>query len=95
MKKRRHRRLPVLPAPRFSGRLLVTLAPQQVGMFRFLLESHENLAAFTVLDRHAALLKVFYSPHQEQAVLRALSGIGESMPLRLAPWPLEQAQQRV
>ncbi|MEI3479629.1 MAG: DUF4911 domain-containing protein [Bilophila sp.] len=50
--------------PECSDKLLVTLPPQQVGMFRFLLEGYDNIASFTVLDRSEALLKVFFSPHQ-------------------------------
>lgn len=86
MKKRRRPR--ALPAPVSSMRLLVSLPPGQVGLFRFLLEAHDNLANFTVLDRREALLKVLFSPHQEREVQRALEGIGEIMPLSVRPWPV-------
>ncbi len=86
MKKRRRPR--ALPAPSSSMRLLVSLPPERVGLFRFLLEVSDNLANFTVLDRREALLKVLFSPHQERDVLHALEGIGETIPLVVRPWPV-------
>jgi len=79
---------PALPPPRASLRLLVRLAPQDVAMFRFLLEAYDHLAYFTVLDVRETLLSVVYSPHQEDAVRLALEGIGECLPLRYESWPL-------
>lgn len=78
---------PPLPPPRWSGRLLLRLAPSRVGMFRFLLEAYDNLAAFTVLNRHTALLKLSFSPHREQAVRAALEEISVTLPLDVQPWP--------
>ena len=73
--------------PRRSGRLLVRLAPADVALFRFLLEAYENLAFFTVLERKGALLKVVFSPQQEDAVRAALAAIGASVPLAVQDWP--------
>ena len=78
---------PCPPPPRQSGRLLVRLAPENVALFRFLLEAYENLAFFTTLERRAALLKVIFSPQQENAVRAALAEIGESVPLTVKDWP--------
>lgn len=78
---------PPLPPPRWSGRLLVRVAPSQVGMFRFLLEAYEHVAYFTVIDRHAALLKIVFSPHRERAARQALGDIGWSLPLEVMEWP--------
>jgi len=78
---------PALPPPGSSLRFLVRLAPRDVAMFRFLLEAYDNLAYFTVLDAGETLLTVVCSPHQEDAVRRALQGIGEQVPLRYEPWP--------
>ncbi|MDO5484091.1 MAG: DUF4911 domain-containing protein [Desulfovibrionaceae bacterium] len=88
---RRHRPRkprPALPAPEQSARLLLRLAARDVAMFRFLLEAYDNLAAFTVLERRPALLKVFFSPHQEEQVRRALADISQALPLEILPWPL-------
>lgn len=73
--------------PRQSGRLLVHLSPADVALFRFLLEACENLAFFTVLERKTALLKVVFSPQQEDAVRAALAAIGASVPLAVEDWP--------
>lgn len=83
-------RLPrLLPPPRWSARLLLTLRPQDVGMFRFLLEGYDNAATFTVLDAHAATLKLGYSPQEEGRVRRLLADIAQSLPLHIAPWPTD------
>ena len=83
MKKRRR---PIsLPAPDYSDSLLVSMPPSTVGMFRFLLEGYDNIASFTVLDRHEALLKVFFSPHQQTEARAALDGIAQTVPLAFRP----------
>ena len=56
-------------------------------MFRFLLETYDNLASFTVLERRPALLKVFFSPHQEQAARQALADISRTVSLDVQDWP--------
>lgn len=66
---------------------LVRIAPANVAMFRFLLESHENLAQFTVLEPGGALLKVFFSPDQEREAMRALSEMAQAVEFELLPWP--------
>lgn len=78
------------PPPRRSRRLLVRLAPRDVALFRFHLEAHDNLAFFTTLERKTALLKVVFSPEQEDAVRAALAEIKASVPLNLEEWPLAQ-----
>lgn len=78
---------PCAPPPGRSGRLLVRVPPEDVALFRFLLEAYENLAIFTTLERRTALLKVLFSPQQEGAVRAALAEIGGSLPLTVADWP--------
>lgn len=78
---------PPLPPPRVSGRLLVRVAPSQVGMFRFLLEAYEHVAYFTVLNKYEALLKIVFSPHRERAARQALKEIGWSLPIAIREWP--------
>ncbi len=58
---------------RYSSCVYIKITPSQVGMFRFLLEAYDNLALFTVLDKFEAILKVFYSPHQEKEALERLA----------------------
>lgn len=73
--------------PRRSARLLVRLAPEDVALFRFHLEAHDNLALFTTLERKTALLKVLFSPQDEEAVRLALEEIAASVPLTVEDWP--------
>ncbi len=80
-RKRKSVKLWPLPAPKNSSVLYVQVLPKDVGMFRFLLEARDNLALFTVLDRHGAVLKVMYSPHQEKLVKEALQGMTEVIPI--------------
>ena len=78
------RRPRVLPAPKRSEYALVRTAPDQVHLFRFLLESYENLALFTVLNRKTGLLKVLFSPHQREEALAALEALADVVPARVA-----------
>lgn len=66
-----------LPAPRFSSCLYVRLDARDVAMFRFLLEAEDNLAYMSTVDRWACVLRVTYSPHQKNAVLRYLEAMRE------------------
>ncbi len=68
-----------LPAPRFSSRLYVRLAPADVAMFRFLLEAEDNLAFMSTVDRWASVLRVTFSPHQEDEVRRHLAAMRETI----------------
>lgn len=92
--RKRRRPGPPLPPPRRSGRLLVRLKPVHVAMFRFLLEAYDNLAYFTVLNRHEALLKIVFSPHRERAVRTALEAVGGSVPLVTEEWPLVEYPEK-
>lgn len=91
---RRRRVGPPLPPARESHRLLVRVAPAQVGMFRFLLEAYEHVAYFSVLNRHEALLKIVFSPHREKAARAALAEIGTSMTLEVREWPFSIVEQQ-
>lgn len=79
-----------LPPPAHSRSLLIRLAPAHTGMFRFLLEACDNLAYFTVLEKDTALLRLFYSPHCEKSVRRALDDIAQTLPLTVEDWPFPQ-----
>ncbi|MDR1777518.1 MAG: DUF4911 domain-containing protein [Desulfovibrio sp.] len=70
-----------------SDCLLVTVERGRTAMFRFLLEAHENLAYFTVLERGTALLKVIFAPQQRTQVLAALEEISAAVPLQIKEWP--------
>ncbi|MBD5607718.1 MAG: DUF4911 domain-containing protein [Desulfovibrio sp.] len=71
-----------------GGKLLVRLRSSDVAMFRFLLESRENEAMFTVLERDPALVKISFYEGSREKVVASLREIGESAPLEILPWPV-------
>lgn len=54
------------PAPAWSERTYVQIDPPKIGLFRFLLEGHDNLGIFTVTDKFKGILLLRYSPHQKR-----------------------------
>ena len=62
--------------PRRSSRMLVRMESCHVAMFRFLLEAHDNLALFTVLEE------------SRNRVLEILKGISASLPICWEDWPI-------
>ncbi len=92
---RTHRKKRKIGSPRppatVSNYLLVQIAPEKVGMFRFLLEAYEHLAYFSVINKQKAILKVVYSPHREDATKAMLAEIGESLEIVQLPWVSSQA----
>ncbi len=73
-----------------SNYLLLQIAPDKVGMFRFLLEAYEHIAYFSVINKQKAILKIVYSPHRESAAKQMLSEIGESLEIEHLPWRFSQ-----
>ncbi|MBQ7606765.1 MAG: DUF4911 domain-containing protein [Desulfovibrionaceae bacterium] len=55
------------------------LPPSQVGYFRFLLEAYENVAYFTVVDRHAAWIRLVYTREMESQFRSVLAEIAETI----------------
>ena len=83
-----------MPAPQHSASLLVRLAPEHTALFRFLLEAHEHLAYFTVLEHKTALLRVIFSPHLERETREALARMAQSLPITIEEWPMAPARPR-
>ncbi|MBI4806382.1 MAG: DUF4911 domain-containing protein [Desulfovibrio sp.] len=61
----RRRKTPYTP-PRWSSRLYVRLRQEHIALFKFLLEAHGHLGYMSVVDRHAAILKLSFSPDCER-----------------------------
>ncbi len=78
---------PALPPPARSASLLVRIAPERTGLFRFLLEAYEHVAYFTVLENKTALLRVIFSPHRERDAREALAQMAQSLPFTVEEWP--------
>lgn len=76
----------ILPKPTISQTRIVRVPADKVGLFRFILEAHDHVALFTVLDRHEAVIKIIFSPHQIHAVeemLRSARAIVEVSEINL------------
>ncbi len=67
----------------WSRALYIELSRQDIARFKFLLEAHDNLALFSVLDRFRAVGKVFFAPSQEREVRRILAALATSMSFRI------------
>ena len=83
----RRKPAPALPAPTRSGNLLVRIAPEQTGLFRFLLEAYDHVAYFTVLENKTALLRVIFSPHRQREAREALQQMSQSLAFSVEEWP--------
>ena len=83
----RRKPAPALPPPTRSASLLVRIAPENTGMFRFLLEAYDHVAYFTVLENKTALLRVIFSPHRQREAREALQQMAQSLPFTVEEWP--------
>ena len=89
----RRKPAPALPPPAGSGSLLVRIAPENTGLFRFLLEAYDHVAYFTVLENRTALLRIIFSPHRERETREALKQMAQSLPFSVEEWPAQRAAQ--
>lgn len=85
---RRRKAAPYVP-PRFSARLYLRVAPEHQALLKFLLEGRDHLGLLTVADRHAAVVKLLYSPDQENDIQAFLEEAGRTIPLEIAYRPAE------
>ena len=85
----RRKPAPALPPPTRSASLLVRIAPEHTGMFRFLLEAYDHVAYFTVLENRTALLRVIFSPYRQREAREALQQMAQSLPFSVEEWPYQ------
>ena len=77
---------------RKSAHYLIRIAPEQIAMFRYLLESYSHNGYFTVLERKTARLKFSYSRDMASIVEKTLSEIAQSVPFSIEAWPFEDIE---
>ncbi|WP_419785799.1 DUF4911 domain-containing protein [Pseudodesulfovibrio sp.] len=77
--RRRPRKRILPPPPAQSARLYVRVDPSDIARFRFLLEGHDNLGLFTVVNKFDGVLLLRFSPHQRREMDRFLVQAGEMM----------------
>ncbi len=78
--------------PSWSGRLYLRLAPSDLALLKFILESEDNLAYLTVVDKFTALARLTYSPGQADEIRAFLDRVRGEMDLRViepAPAPFQ------
>ncbi|MBQ7456849.1 MAG: DUF4911 domain-containing protein [Desulfovibrio sp.] len=69
----------------------IRLAPQDIGLFRFLLEAYENVGYFTVVDRVCGWLKISTTPSMEETMRRVLAEIAHTVVIEAVFWPKKRA----
>lgn len=79
---RPRRRKTPYEAPRLSSRVYVKLAREHVGLLRFLLEAQSHVGILSVLDRHAAIAKITFSPDCERELRAFLEQARGTLPLQ-------------
>lgn len=84
-RKPRKRLLP--PPPERSARLYVRVDPAKIGLFRFLLEGHDNLGLFTVINKFDGVLLLRFSPHQRQEIRQFLKQTATEMDVEVVMQP--------
>lgn len=70
-----------------SSHLAIHIPAQNIAMFRFLLEAHDNLALFTVLERGPAILMLSYAAENHEEILNVLIQISDSIEFFWKDWP--------
>ena len=75
------------PAPESSARIYVRVSSADIALFRFLLEAHDNLGVFTVVNKFEGVLMVRFSPQQRREVEGFLRQAGTEMAIEVLPGP--------
>lgn len=83
--RRRPRKRICPPAPEASARTYVQIAPSDIGLFRFLLEGHDNLGIFTVVNKFKGILLLRYSPHLKREMKKFLKQAATEIDVKILP----------
>jgi len=83
--RRRPRKRICPPAPARSARTYVRIEPAKIGLFRFILEGHDNLGLFTVVNKFKGILLLRYSPHLKREMKQFLAQVVTEMDVDVLP----------
>ena len=61
--------------PHTSRRIYLRMPPSDIAFFKFTLESYDNLAYLSVVDKHAAILQLVHSPGTGREVREFLNSM--------------------
>ena len=67
----------------YSKRVYVKLPRDQIGYFKFILESYENLCYMSVIDRFEAIIKISYLEDQKEELEHFLTGLKKEIGLEV------------
>lgn len=81
--------------PRWSGRMYVRIPRAEIAYFKFVLESYDNLAFMSVLDRFQALVCLTFSPDQEAEVRELVQRLAREIDLAEIPLPAKDPRERI
>lgn len=90
----RHATRPIEPSL-WSNRLYLSLPRPEIAYLKFILESYDNLAFMSVVDRFEALLCLTFSPDQEQEIRDLIGRLEREIELREIPVPTKKPQDRI
>lgn len=65
--------------PTRSLRIYLRVAPKDLAYFKFILETYDNLAYLSVVDRHAAIAQIVYTKGMAREVRSFLDGMHEEV----------------
>ncbi|WP_291320175.1 DUF4911 domain-containing protein [Desulfonatronospira sp.] len=69
--------------PLFSRRVYVELERRDIALFKFLLESMDNLAYMSVVDKYRAVVQLVYAPGSEGDLDNFLAAAGRELNLKV------------
>ncbi len=85
---KRNPQKPCVPdPPLWSHRLYLKLDKKDIAYLRFLLESEDNLAFMSVMDKYSSVLKLTYSPGQQQEIQEFIQDLAQELQFRLLDCP--------
>ena len=79
---RGRRRRPIPPPRTWSELAYIEIPREEIWYVKFILEAYENLAYFSVIDRHRAVLQLVFSRDGEQELHDLMQGLGLEIPLK-------------
>ncbi|WP_291319806.1 DUF4911 domain-containing protein [Desulfonatronospira sp.] len=71
------------PGPLFSSRVYVELERKDIALFKFLLESMDNLAYMSVVDKYRAVVQLVCSPGAMDDLDDFLAAVGREINLKV------------
>ena len=62
--------------PVWSDHVYARVERREIAYVKFILESYDNLAFMSVIDKYEAILKIIFAPGQRREVLKLLYCLG-------------------